>query len=121
MNDVISTAAPAPDIEWEPEAVTLQFGDPRTEALFETLSSDGGRRIVEVLATEPLHPARIADRADTSVQNVQYHLSRLEAAGFVHVVGTRISVKGCEMDVYALAGDPIVVKAGDTTVVVLTG
>ena len=50
---------------------------------------------------------------DTSLQNVQYHLDRLESAGAIEVVDTVYSEKGREMDVYAPADQPLVVVAAD--------
>jgi len=46
---------------------------------------------------------------DSSLQNVGYHLSRLEDAGLVTVVGTRYSEKGVEMDGYAPTVGAIVI------------
>ena len=69
--------------------------------VLETLSSTTAQSIVAALAEEPATPSEVVDRVGTSIQNVSYHLSQLEAAGLVTVVGTRYSQKGSEMKLYA--------------------
>ena len=70
-------------------------------ATLEALRSETARTILEALAVRPTTPSELADRVDTTVQNVQYHLERLHAADLVTTVGTWYSAKGREMDVYA--------------------
>jgi DNA-binding transcriptional ArsR family regulator len=69
--------------------------------VFESLSSATAQSIVAELASDPATTAALADRVDTSIQNASYHLSRLEEADLVTVVGTRYSEKGREMKLYA--------------------
>lgn len=82
-------------------------GDESDEVL-DALASDTRRTLLRELFAEPGTPSEVADRADTSVQNVHYHLSSLEAAGLVEPIDTRYSEKGHEMTVYGPASDPIV-------------
>ncbi|MFC7176427.1 ArsR/SmtB family transcription factor [Halosegnis marinus] len=96
-------------------------GDPRVvgvdsedaDELLAALSSKTARRILAALHDEPAPPSRIADSVDSSLQNVQYHLSNLDDAGVVEVVGTAYSEKGREMDVYAPADQPLVIVAAE--------
>jgi len=76
------------------------------------LSSDTARQLLNELHDEPAPPADLADRVDTSVQNAQYHLEKLENAGAIEVVETAYSEKGREMDVYAPSDQPLVIFAG---------
>jgi DNA-binding transcriptional ArsR family regulator len=69
--------------------------------VLDTLSSSTAQSIVVELAEEPATPSEVVDRVGTSIQNVSYHLSQLEEAGLVTVVGTRYSEKGTEMKLYA--------------------
>lgn len=94
-------SAPDPGVRY------LSVGDagPTVEAL----GSVTAQAILTELGDEPATPTGIADRVDTSVQNVCYHLPRLEEAGLVTVVGTRYSEKGVEMDVYARTVGAIVI------------
>lgn len=73
------------------------------EAVFEALGSDTARAILAALRDDPGTASDIADRVDTSLQNVQYHLGHLRAADLVADVGTWYSSKGKEMTVYAPA------------------
>ena len=83
------------------------------EDVLAALSSGTARELLSVLHEEPAPPSRLADEVDTSLQNAQYHLEKLETAGAVEVVDTAYSAKGREMDVYAPADQPLVIFAGD--------
>jgi DNA-binding transcriptional ArsR family regulator len=77
------------------------------------LSSGTARDLLAALHEEPAPPSELADRVDTSLQNAQYHLDKLQRAGAVEVVDTAYSAKGREMDVFAPADQPLVIFAGD--------
>ncbi|GGI98756.1 hypothetical protein GCM10008995_05780 [Halobellus salinus] len=87
--------------------------DDDAEDLLSALSSTTARGILAALHEEPTNPAALAESVDTSLQNAQYHLERLESAGVIEVVDTVYSEKGREMDVYAPADRPLVVVAAD--------
>ena len=97
----------------EPRVVGVDSDD--ADELLSALSSETARRLLGELHDDPAPPAELADRADTSLQNAQYHLSNLQEAGAVEVVDTAYSQKGREMDVYAPADQPLVIFAGDRT------
>lgn len=84
----------------------------RADALMTALSSTTAREILTALHDEPVPASALADRVDTTLQNVQYHLERLEAAGVVEVIDTVYSEKGREMDIYAPTDRPLVIFAG---------
>ncbi|MFB6170908.1 MAG: ArsR/SmtB family transcription factor [Haloarculaceae archaeon] len=84
----------------------------RADDLMSALGSDTARRLLTELHEEPAAPSALADRADTSLQNAQYHLQNLEEAGLVEVIDTAYSEKGREMDIYAPADRPLVIFAG---------
>ena len=98
------------DTDTGPRVVGVDSED--ADALLSALSSETARRILARLHEDPAPPSRVADGVDTSLQNVQYHLGRLEDAGAVEVVGTAYSEKGREMDLYAPADQPLVIFAG---------
>ncbi|WP_136591108.1 ArsR/SmtB family transcription factor [Salinigranum halophilum] len=77
--------------------------------VLDSLTSKTAQSILVELSDEPGTPGEVADRVDTSLQNVGYHLSKLEDAGLVTVVGTRYSSKGREMSVYASAVRSLVI------------
>lgn len=83
------------------------------EGLLNALATETGRQILAVLHEDALPTSEIADAVGTSIQNITYHLSRLEAAGIVDTVDTWYSSRGREMDVYAVTADPLVFCIGD--------
>jgi DNA-binding transcriptional ArsR family regulator len=95
----------------EPRVVGL--GDDDADDVLGALASTTARELFAALNEDPAHPSALAERVDTSLQNVQYHLGNLEDAGVVEVVDTAYSEKGREMDVYAPADRPLVLFAGD--------
>jgi DNA-binding transcriptional ArsR family regulator len=94
----------------DPRVVDLD-GD-EADAVFSALSSGTARQIIAALHSDPKTQSEIADAIDTSVQNVRYHLDKLEDAGLVEVVDTWYSSRGNEMKVYAPA-DAALIVSGD--------
>ncbi|GGC56703.1 ArsR/SmtB family transcription factor [Haloferax sulfurifontis] len=100
--------------ESSPRVIGLE--DDEASELLSALSSGTARRVLAALHEEPTNAAELAERVDTSLQNVQYHLRKLDDAGLVEVVDTVYSEKGREMKVYAPADRPlVVVAAGEET------
>jgi len=100
-----------PEVDASPRVVGLDDDD--ADDLLSALSSTTARNILGELHDEPTNPAELATSIDSSLQNVQYHLGRLESAGAIEVIDTVYSEKGREMDVYAPADRPLVVVAAD--------
>jgi DNA-binding transcriptional ArsR family regulator len=94
---------PEPDVRY----LTLSDAGPTIEAL----RSETAQSILSAMGGEPTTATGVAERVETSLQNVCYHLSRLEEAGLVSVVGTRYSEKGAEMNVYAREVGALVIGA----------
>jgi len=102
--------------EGDPRVIPVDSDD--ADDVLSALSSATARKLLAELHDEPAPPGELASRVDTSLQNAQYHLEKLETAGAVEVVDTAYSEKGREMDVYAPADQPLVICAGneqDTT------
>jgi DNA-binding transcriptional ArsR family regulator len=97
-------------LESDPRVIGLDSDE--ADAALSALSSTTARRILGRLHDRPDTPASVADRADTSLQNAQYHLGRMADAGLIEVVDTVYSEKGREMKVYAPSDRPLVVFAG---------
>lgn len=104
-----------PDAEPSEDAGPRVIGVDSEDAgdVLAALSSSTARELLSELHREPAPPSALADTVGTSVQNVQYHLQKLEQAGAIEVVDTAYSAKGREMDVYAPADQPLVIFAGD--------
>ncbi|WP_435320014.1 ArsR/SmtB family transcription factor [Haloarchaeobius sp. TZWSO28] len=96
----------------EPRVIGLDSDD--ADDLIGALSSSTARQLLTALHDEPATPSKLADAVDTSLQNTQYHLEKLEDADIIEVVDTAYSAKGREMKVYAPSNQPLVVFAGGT-------
>lgn len=94
----------------EPRVVGLD-GEDADEA-FEVLSSATTRRVLSFLYQQPSTPAEVRDQIGTSLQNVHYHIGKLEDAGLIEAAGKGYSEKGTEMTVYAPANEAVVLFAG---------
>lgn len=105
-----------PDVsigDQEPRVVDVSEED--ADELFAALSSGTARSVLASLHEDPATTSELAESIDTSLQNVQYHLSNLQEADLVHVADTVYSEKGREMNVYAPASEPLVLFAGQST------
>ncbi|SEW14028.1 ArsR/SmtB family transcription factor [Natrinema salifodinae] len=98
--------------EGKPRVVDLEGED--ADAVFAALSSTTAREIYARLDEDPATPSDIADAIDSSIQNVRYHLEKLENAGLVEVVDTWYSSRGNEMSVYATTDGPLIVTSDES-------
>ncbi|ARS90353.1 ArsR/SmtB family transcription factor [Natrarchaeobaculum aegyptiacum] len=102
-----------PAQEGPPRVVDLEGED--ADAVFSALSSTTAREIYARLDEEPGTPSDVAEAIDSSIQNVRYHLEKLEDAGLVEVVDTWYSSRGNEMSVYATTNGPLIVTSDEST------
>jgi DNA-binding transcriptional ArsR family regulator len=96
-----------PDEPW-----VVGLDDERADETFQALSSSTTRRVLALLYDGPSTPAEIRDEIGTSLQNVHYHLGKLEDADLIEGAGTGYSEKGTEMTVYAPTSEAVVLFAG---------
>ncbi|QLH83474.1 ArsR/SmtB family transcription factor [Halosimplex pelagicum] len=94
------------------EPRVLDLDDEATEEALSALSSDTARKILATLYEEPKTPPEIRDEVGTSLQNVHYHVERLEDAELIQPAGEGYSEKGTEMTIYAPASEALVLFAG---------
>ncbi|WP_247010383.1 ArsR/SmtB family transcription factor [Halorientalis litorea] len=105
----------------EPDTSAADEADPRVigvdseaaDDVLSALTAETGRELLSELHDDPAPPAELAERVDTSLQNAQYHLNKLQEAGAIEVIDTMYSEKGREMNVYAPADQPLVIFAGN--------
>jgi len=95
----------------EPRVIGVDSDD--ADDLLGALSSSTARELLAALHEDPATPSALAETVDTSLQNAQYHLGKLEDADVIEVVDTVYSEKGREMSVYAPTDQPLVVFAGN--------
>jgi DNA-binding transcriptional ArsR family regulator len=98
------------DDEREPRLVEID--EDTADEVFEALSSSTTRQIFLELHNAPQTASDLADVTETSVQNVQYHLTKLQDADLIEVVDTWYSERGSEMKVYAPQDESLVLFAG---------
>jgi len=110
MADLLPSRPDISDDDKDPRVVGLDSDD--VDDLLAAISSETARDALATLHDDPAPPSEVADRIDTSIQNAQYHLDRLETAGLIEGAGTAYSEKGREMTVYAPSDQALVVVAG---------
>ncbi|MFW6437273.1 MAG: ArsR/SmtB family transcription factor [Halococcoides sp.] len=95
------------------EPQVLGLSDEAADEAFAALSSETARRILASIYEDPATPAEIRDEIGTSLQNVHYHLEKLESADLIEPGGVDYSAKGNEMTVYAPTSEALVLVAGE--------
>ncbi|MDG5777751.1 winged helix-turn-helix domain-containing protein [Haloarculaceae archaeon H-GB2-1] len=90
----------------------LDLDDEATAEALSALSSETARSILQVLYESPRTAPEIREEVGTSLQNVHYHLEKLQDADLVQPAGTGYSEKGNEMTVFAPASRAVVLFAG---------
>ena len=96
----------------DPGSRIVTLDDEDADEVFTTLGSDISRAVLAELYRDPATQSELAERVDTSIQNVGYHVENLLEANLITVVEQWYSQKGVEMDVFAPAGSPLVLVAG---------
>lgn len=100
---------PAP----EEGARVVELDDDAAGEVFGALSSETTRDVLTAIYETPGTASEIADAVDTSLQNVKYHLTKLEEADLIEVGDTWYSEQGNEMKVYAPTNESVVMMASD--------
>ena len=96
----------------EPDSRIITLDDEDADDVFATLGSDISRALLAELYRNPATQSELAERVDTSIQNVGYHVEKLREANLITVVEQWYSQKGVEMDVFAPVGAPLILFAG---------
>ncbi|MEF8840909.1 MAG: helix-turn-helix domain-containing protein [Haloarculaceae archaeon] len=94
------------------DARVLDIEGEAADRAFEVLSSGTARRILTAIYEQPRTPPEVRDEVGTSLQNVHYHLDRLEEADLIEPAGVGYSEKGSEMTIYAPLSEAVVLFAG---------
>jgi DNA-binding transcriptional ArsR family regulator len=94
-------------------AKVLDVSGEEASATFDALGSETARRIMAAVYEQPRTPVEIHEEVGTSLQNVHYHLDKLEEADLLKPAGVGYSEKGNEMTVYAPASEAVVLFAGE--------
>lgn len=100
-----------PSVEYTPSRrkVVVINENEQTDSL-DAVTSETAQEILSVLSESPNTVSNVADAIESSVQNVTYHLNRLDEVGIITPVQTWYSEKGKPMTVYGLTSDELVVR-----------
>ncbi|WP_049929143.1 ArsR/SmtB family transcription factor [Halopiger goleimassiliensis] len=99
----------------EPSVVGLEGED--ADQVFDALGSETSRAVLGACYEEGRTRSELADLLETSVQNVGYHVDKLESAGLLEAVETRYGENGREVTVYEPSKRALVIAAGEPGVV----
>lgn len=110
MSQLLPRKPPVETTDAEPNVVRLDDGE--SDTVMSVLTSQIARSILAELYLEPATQSELADRVDTSIQNVDYHVQNLVGADLIEVVDQWYSEKGTEMDVYGPTNEPFVLIVG---------
>jgi len=91
----------------------LSLDEDASEQALSVLSSETARRLLQALYEQPRTAPELREEVGTSLQNVHYHLDRLESAELIEPTATGYSEKGTEMSVYAPQNEALVLFAGE--------
>lgn len=94
------------------QGTLCDLADDSGARVFNVLGSETARRIYLHLQNETATASEIAEDADTSIQNAQYHLTKLREVELVEVADIEYSSKGSEMNIYAATDDPLIIVSG---------
>lgn len=95
------------------EPTVLAIDDESADEIFNALSSATTRSILTSLYMKPKTASEIGDEVDTSLQNVNYHLTKLKENELIEVADTWYSDQGKEMKVYTPSDEALVLFAGE--------
>lgn len=116
MKDFLLSAADrTPNFQRGANAIDLTGED--ADTFFDALASETSRDMFEMLYEEPATPSELAAEFDTSLQNIHYHLKKLQAADLIESVDTVYSSRGQEVQVYAPTHEALVLITGDESTV----
>ncbi|HSA97471.1 MAG TPA: winged helix-turn-helix domain-containing protein [Candidatus Nitrosotenuis sp.] len=80
----------------------LSTDDQRIKAVGELLSSDSSREILKLLFNDHMTANQIAQKTETSLPLVMYHLKKMQDAGIVTISSTGKNSKSHDMKYYTV-------------------
>ncbi|ELZ02281.1 regulatory protein ArsR [Natrialba chahannaoensis JCM 10990] len=95
----------------EPAVAGLEGED--ADQLFDALGSETSRAVLAACYEEGRTRSELAAKLETSLQNVGYHVDKLESADLLEPVETRYGENGREVTVYEPSKQAVVIAAGE--------
>lgn len=98
------------DPDHDPPLRVAELPDDDAVAIFNALAGESTCRMYKSIQETPKTASELRAELGTSIQNVHYHLDKLEDAGLIQPVETELSEKGREMNVYGATHSPLVIS-----------
>lgn len=95
------------------DAAIVGLDDEAADQVFDALGSPTTRAVLAACYESPRTPSELAEVIGTSLQNVAYHVEKLEEADLLEPVETRYARNGRETTVYGPTRQATVVVAGE--------
>jgi len=87
-----------------------EMNDDDAVQIFKSLSGESACCIYREIQESPKTASELQQVVDTSIQNIHYHLDKLEEAGLIEPVNVRYSKKGTEMSVFGPTHSPLIIS-----------
>lgn len=91
----------------------VDLGSEEAEIVLDSLSSKTTREVFLHIYEEPSTKSQIASEFENSIQNIKYHIDKLEESNLIEKKRTDYSEKGTEMDVYGPTHEAVILLAAD--------
>lgn len=95
------------------DAAVVGLDDEAADQVFDALGSQTTRAVLAACYESPRTPAELAEVTGTSLQNISYHVEKLEGADLLEPVETRYASNGREATAYGPTREATVVIAGE--------
>ena len=97
------------DDELTEQIKILATDDEKIKLFGELFTNDSSRKILQLLFNEELTATQVAQKTDTSLQLVKYHLNKLQDLGIVKISEIRKNSKSKDMKIYTATKFSIVI------------
>ena len=87
----------------------LATDDEKIKSFGELFTNDSSRKILQLLFNEELTATQIAQKTDTSLQLVKYHLNKLQSLGIVKISRIEKNSKSQDMKIYSATKFSIII------------
>lgn len=88
----------------------IDVNDETAVSLFKTLADETTLEIYMELQQEPKTAPELRDLSGTTIQNVHYHLNKLEEADLIEPIDTWLSDTGKDINVYGTTHNPLIIS-----------
>ena len=90
----------------------IELGSERAEVVLDALSSKTTREIFVELYNNPSTISKISNEREETLQNIKYHIDKLEEARLIEKESEHYSEKGNKMALYAPTNEAVLLVAG---------